>query len=305
MNHTRKGQVKIYNDSGKERTPITVLGLGPMGQALAGAFLKNGHPTTVWNRTAEKAENLVKRGAVLANTVTDAVKASPFIVICVMDYDATQAILKPVGNDLKGLTLVNLTTSSPEQARQTAVWASENGFGYLDGAILTPPVNIGTSDAHILYSGIETVYNTHQKTLASLGGTATYLGTDPGRASAYDISLLDFFWTSMSGYIHALAVAKSENITAKDFVGYAQELITTFPYILTHFADDVDSGRYPGEESNITSAKAGMERIIHTSQAHGIDVSVLSAVKAIAQKAIDEGHGTDGFSRLAEVVTRS
>jgi 3-hydroxyisobutyrate dehydrogenase-like beta-hydroxyacid dehydrogenase len=220
-----------------------------------------------------------------------------------MDYDATQAILKPVGINLKGLTLVNLTTSSPEQARQMGIRASEHEFSYLDGAILTPPINIGTSDAHILYSGVETVYNTHQKTLASLGGTATYLGTDPGRASAFDISLLDFFWTSMSGYIHALAVAKSENITAKDFVGYAQELLSTFPYILTHFADDVDSSRYPGEESNIVSAKAGMERIIHTAKAQGIDVSVLSAVHAVTQKAINEGHGTNGFSRLAEVLT--
>lgn len=44
------------------RSPVTVIGLGPMGQALAGAFLMNGHPTTLWNRTAEKADYLISQG---------------------------------------------------------------------------------------------------------------------------------------------------------------------------------------------------------------------------------------------------
>src|ERR1044072_8092422 len=48
--------------------PVTVLGLGPMGQALAGAFLAQGHPTTVWNRTAARAGGLVARGATRADT---------------------------------------------------------------------------------------------------------------------------------------------------------------------------------------------------------------------------------------------
>ncbi|MFD4375859.1 NAD(P)-binding domain-containing protein, partial [Streptomyces sp. NPDC058527] len=38
-----------------ENTPVTVIGLGSMGSALAAAFLAAGHPTTVWNRTPERA----------------------------------------------------------------------------------------------------------------------------------------------------------------------------------------------------------------------------------------------------------
>jgi 3-hydroxyisobutyrate dehydrogenase-like beta-hydroxyacid dehydrogenase len=47
-------------------TPVTVIGLGLMGRALATAFLRAGHPTTVWNRTPAKAEQLVAQGAKLA-----------------------------------------------------------------------------------------------------------------------------------------------------------------------------------------------------------------------------------------------
>jgi hypothetical protein len=94
---------------------------------------------------------------------------------------------------------VNLTADSPERARQTAIWAAERGIDYLDGAIMTPTSTMGGPAALVLYSGPQAVYETHQPALRSLGGTATYLGSDPGRAAAHDVALLDLFWTSMSG----------------------------------------------------------------------------------------------------------
>lgn len=56
---------------------MTVIGLGAMGSALAETFLATGHRTTVWNRSADKADDLVAKGAVRAATVTDAAAASP------------------------------------------------------------------------------------------------------------------------------------------------------------------------------------------------------------------------------------
>lgn len=286
------------------RSPVTVLGMGPMGQALARAFLKNGHPTTIWNRTAGKADVLIEEGAVLANSVHDAIAASPLVIICVLDYDAVHAILEPVGNQLKGHTLVNLTADTPERAREMAVWAAAHGADYLDGAIMTPTTTIGHSTAVVLYSGPITVYETHKASLASIGGTSTHLGTDPGRAAAFDVSLLDIFWTAMTGYVHALALAKAEHIAARDLLPYAKGIADILPGIMEYMADNVDSGSYPGDSSNLISAAAGMEHIIHAAKHHGIDVSVLSSAKAIAQRAIDAGQGTDGFSRLTETLVK-
>ncbi|CAI8817279.1 hypothetical protein EMIT07CA2_210054 [Brevibacillus sp. IT-7CA2] len=50
---------------------VSVIGLGNMGVALADAFLKGGHPTTVWNRSADRAKGLVEKGAVLAGSVAE------------------------------------------------------------------------------------------------------------------------------------------------------------------------------------------------------------------------------------------
>jgi len=286
------------------RPPVTVLGLGPMGQALAGAFLDSGHPTTVWNRTAAKAEALVARGATRADTVADAVAANPLTIACVIDYDAVRAIVEPAADALKGRTLVNLTADTPEHARRMAAWAAERGVDYLDGAIMTPTQTIGGPAAVVLYSGPEEIHRAHQRALASLGGTSAYLGADPGRAAAYDIALLDLFWTSMSGLVHAFALASAENIAARDLAPLARGIGALLPDIIDEFAEHVDNGEHPGDESTLVSAAASMEHIIHAARARGIDTGVMNAAHAVTRQAVDAGRGGESFSLLTEVLKR-
>lgn len=288
--------------SAADLSSVTVIGLGPMGRMLAAAFLRNGHPTMVWNRTADKADELDSQGATVADTAADAVAASPLVIVCVLNYKAEYSILEYSATSLKGRTLVNLTSGSTDGARQMAAWAAEGGFNYLDGAIIVPA--IGTPEASVLYSGSKNAYLTHQRTLMSLGGTVSYLGTDPGRAAAYDVALLDIFWTSMTGYIHALALASAENITATDLVPYARNIIGMMPDIMAEFANQVDNSHYPGIESNLISTEAVMDNIIQASKVRGIDVGVLDAAKSIVRQAIDLGYGKQEFSRLAELIRK-
>lgn len=281
--------------------PVSVIGLGPMGRAVAGAFLDAGHPTTVWNRTAARAEPLVARGATGAATAADAVAAGPLVVACLLDDDAVHAVLDPVpfGSEK---TLVNLTSASPEQARQRAAWARERGIAYLDGAIMTPTPSIGRPSALVLYSGPEETYRTQGPALASLGGTSTYLGEDPGRAAAFDVALLDIFWNSVGGLVHGLALARAEGISGGELAPYAESIFGLLPEMMTRFARQVDDGVHPGERSTITSAAAGIEHIIATAEARGIDTGVLTASRALIRRAEEAGHGADGLSRLAAVL---
>nr|WP_281426757.1 NAD(P)-binding domain-containing protein [Paenibacillus solanacearum] len=286
------------------RSPVTVLGMGPMGQALAGAFLNNGHPTTVWNRTPGKAGRLVALGAASAATAAEAAAASPLVIVCVLDYDAVHAILEAAGGALNGRAVVCLTADTPERARATAAWAAARGVGYLDGAIMTPAATIGSPAAVVLYSGPQGVYEAHRETLASIGGSAAYLDADPGRAAAYDVALLDLFWTTMSGYAHAVALAGAENIAARDFAVYAQGIAAIMPAIMADLAHQIDEGRYPGSQSNLTSTAAAIDHIIHASQSRGLDVTVLNAVQAMVRRAVDAGHGNDSFSRIAAMLRK-
>ncbi|MCX4523643.1 NAD(P)-binding domain-containing protein [Streptomyces anulatus] len=289
-----------------EQSAVTVLGLGPMGRALAAAFLNAGLRTTVWNRTPGRDRELVAQGAVSARSAEEAVAASGLTVVCVVNYDAVNTILRRemVTEAIKGRTVVNLTADTPDRARDTAAWASEHGVRYLDGAIMTPTVTIGTPAAVFIHSGPQDLYHEHQPVLQTLGGTHTHLGEDIGRAAAYDIALLDIFWTAMAGYVHALAVARAEGINARELAPFAKGIGDILPPIFEGLADDVDSGIFSGEGNPLTSAASSMAHIVHTSEAHGIEAGVMRAAEGLARRAIGRGHGADGFTRVTELLGR-
>ncbi|MFE2013232.1 NAD(P)-dependent oxidoreductase [Streptomyces sp. NPDC059491] len=285
---------------------VTVLGLGPMGRALAGAFLDAGVRTTVWNRTPGREGDLVERGAVLAGSAEEAVAASGLTVICLVNYDATDAVLRQpaVTAALKGRTVVNLSADTPVRARDTGRWAEEHGVGYLDGAIMTPTPSIGTPAGVFLHSGPEPLYREHAPVLDALGGVHTHLGEDIGRAAAFDVALLDIFWTSMAGYVHALAVARAEGISARELAPFAQGIGAILPPLFEEWADDVDGGGFSGEGNPLTSAVSTMGHVVHAAEAHGIDASVMRAAEALAVRAVDLGYGADGFTRVTTVLDR-
>ncbi|MEU7112356.1 NAD(P)-binding domain-containing protein [Streptomyces sp. NPDC046182] len=289
-----------------DQSSVTVLGLGPMGRALAASFLDAGLRTTVWNRTPGRDRELVARGAVGAGSAEEAVAASGLTVVCVVNYDAADAILRreAVTGALKGRTVVNLTADTPARARSTAAWAAEHGIRYLDGAIMTPTTTIGTPDAVFLHSGPEDLYRAHRPVLDALGGTHTHLGEEIGRAAAYDIALLDIFWTAMAGYAHALAVARAEGVTARELAPFAQGIGAILAPVFGEDAAEVDAGTFSGEGNPITSAASSMAHIIEASEAHGIDAGVMRAAEGLARRTIGLGHGTDGFLRITELLGR-
>ncbi|ATZ25405.1 NAD(P)-dependent oxidoreductase [Streptomyces lavendulae] len=288
------------------QSAVTVLGLGPMGRSLARAFLDAGLSVTVWNRTPGRDHELVERGAVGAASAEEAVAASGLTVICVVNYDAADAVLRAaaVARALKGRTLVNLSADTPERARETGAWADRHGIRYLDGAIMTPTTTIGTAASVYLHSGPEDLYREHRPLLEALGGTHTHLGEDIGRAAAYDIALLDVFWTAMAGYAHAVALARAEGITARELAPFAQGIGAILPPLFAQTAADFDDGGFSGEGNPLTSGASSMAHIVHASEAHGIDAGVMRAAEGMARRAIGLGHGTDGFIRVAEVLGR-
>ncbi|MGL5401232.1 MAG: NAD(P)-binding domain-containing protein, partial [Plesiomonas shigelloides] len=93
--------------------PISVIGLGAMGSALATTLLKAGHPVTVWNRSAAKATPLIALGATLAPSVSEAIAAGDITLICVDNYAVSQQLLDEACNVVTGKLVVQLSTGSP------------------------------------------------------------------------------------------------------------------------------------------------------------------------------------------------
>jgi 3-hydroxyisobutyrate dehydrogenase-like beta-hydroxyacid dehydrogenase len=293
----------VGGEAKDSRLPVTVVGLGAMGSALAEAFLDQGYPTTVWNRSAGKADPLVARGAIRAATVADATAASGLVVVCVLDYAVFHEVFDHV-DDLSGRVLVNLTNGTPEQARQTAAWAEERGASYLDGGIMAVPPMIGGPEAVLLYSGTRNAFESHQKELGSLG-TGTYLGADPGLASLYDLALLGGMYGMFAGFLHATALVGTEGARATEFVSLLAPWLHGMIEALPGLAEQIDAGNYTKDvESNLKMQAVAYANIVEASRAQGIDVALIEPMQKLIERRIADGHGTDDISGLIELIVK-
>ncbi|WP_307831418.1 NAD(P)-dependent oxidoreductase [Nucisporomicrobium flavum] len=283
--------------------PLAVLGLGPMGRALATAALAAGHPTVVWNRTPDKAAPLVAQGATLAPTAAEAADRARLVITCLIDYEALRAtVAAPAGNP--PATLVNLGSGPAAEARAMASWAAQHGTDYLDGAILTPAPTIGTPAATILYSGPRALYDRYRAVLACFGGTSTHVGDDAGAAAAYEMALLDLFTMSVGGLAHAYALATAEGIAPAAFAAYARAIGGLLPGMADRFAGHLEAGTFPADISSIASAASAVTHVRAAATARGLDTAALRAVQALLDRAVAAGHGGDNYARLTHLLTR-
>ncbi|MEV5983210.1 NAD(P)-binding domain-containing protein [Streptomyces sp. NPDC052114] len=283
--------------------PVTVIGLGLMGRALAGAFLKAGHPTTVWNRTSAKADGLVAEGARLAPTVGDALTAGPLTVICVTDYPALYDLLDAADAagevGLDGVTLVNLTSGDSAQAREAARWAERRGARYLDGAVMAVPQSIGTADAVILHSGPQADFEAHEPALAALG-TVSYLGPDHGLASLYDVAGLAMMWSVLNAWLQGTALLRTAGVDAGTYAPFARQIAAGVAEWLPGYAEQIDKGSFPAEVSSLETDVRSMEHLIEESEALGVNAELPRLLKAMADRAIAAGHGGEQYPVLIE-----
>ncbi|MEV3905371.1 NAD(P)-binding domain-containing protein [Mycobacterium sp. NPDC050551] len=281
---------------------VTVLGLGPMGQALTGALLDAGHRVTVWNRTASKADGVLARGAMWAGTPALAVAASDLTLVNVVDHGATDAVLDIAGDAVAGHTVVGLSSDTPAAARATATVVDKLGGRYLDGSIMTPTDTIGTRDASILFAGPRPEYDAHRDVLEALG-TTSWVGAEVGRAAAYDMALLDFFWTSIGGVLHAFSVAGANGITPRELLPHAKGIVAILSPIVDELAGRVEDDRHGDVTAPVSSLVASLAHLISASRDAGVDTAALEALRRHADAAVADGYGGDEISRVGAYVT--
>lgn len=283
---------------------VTVIGLGTMGATLARLLLQNGYRVTGWNRTIAKADPLVQEGAVLAPSAAAAVSASPIVVVCVHHYQAAKQILdtKEVAAAIAGRVLVQLSTGSPQEAKESEIWAQKHGADYLDGAIQAAPSQMGRSDTPILVSGAKIAFQRGEAVLKTLGGNVTYLGEKVSSASAMDLATLSYIYGAMLGFLHGVRISEAEGFRVDTYGSIINDIAPSMGEFLKHEGGVIQTGNYAVSESPLKISVEITERLVRTAQAAQINTEFPTFAAGLFKRAMAAGYGDEEAAALIKVL---
>ncbi|MFI8425347.1 NAD(P)-dependent oxidoreductase [Streptomyces sp. NPDC085479] len=291
--------------STSQQTPVSLLGLGAMGTALARTWLTAGHPLTVWNRTPARAEALAPEGAEVADSAAEAVAASTLVLLCLLDDASVETTLD--GVDLTGKDLVNLTTTTPAEARARAAWAEERGARYLDGGIMAVPPMVGVPEAggYVFYSGSRELFELHRETLAVPVGT-TYVGEDPGFAALHDVALLSAMYGMFAGATHAFALIRRENIDPVAFAPLLGDWIKAMvdPSVGQTAGQLVSGDLTSDVVSNLAMQVAGTKTLLATAEEQGVSAELIRPQFALMSRLLDRSTGLEDLTGTVDLLVR-
>ena len=285
----------------------SIVGLGTMGSTLARLLLRNGYRVTVWNRTRAKADALVRDGAIAASSAAAAVAASPIVVVCVYDYNAANDILdtKDVGAELAGRVLIQLTTGSPKDARDSEAWAHRHGAQYVDGAIQAAPSQMARPDTTILVSGAQPAFRQSEPVLNVFGGNVKYLGEPVGAASAMDLATLSYVYGATVGFFHGARIAESEGFRVDEYGSLVAEISPTFGEFFRHEGRVIQSGNYAVTESPLRISVEATERLAQAARAARINAELPTFVSGLFKRAMAAGYGEEEVAAVIKVLRAS
>jgi 3-hydroxyisobutyrate dehydrogenase-like beta-hydroxyacid dehydrogenase len=155
---------------------IAWIGTGVMGHAMVSHLISAGYPVTVYTRTKAKALDLVDKATVV-DTIADAVKDAD-VVISIVGYpqDVDEVYTTVFANAKPHTLCIDMTTSSPELAKNLAIRAKAAGMRMLDAPVSGGDLGARNATLTIMAGGEPADYEEALPLFKVMGKTITYIG---------------------------------------------------------------------------------------------------------------------------------
>jgi len=198
------------------------IGTGVMGRSMCSFLVKAGNTVHVYNRTRAKAEDLLKLGAIWAES-PEAVAAQSDVVFSIVGYpaDVREVILGAHGAlaGAKRLSIiVDMTTSEPSLAAEIHEKARERGVATLDAPVSGGDVGAREGTLAIMVGGDRETYDKVLPLLSLMGKNIAFLGK-AGAGQHTKMSNQILIASTMVGVVECLLYAQRSGLDPAEVIG--------------------------------------------------------------------------------------
>jgi len=193
-----------------------------------------GHTVTGFNRSKDKAAELIKSGMRWADSPRELAAASEVVFSIVTDAAAVRAVALGEDGVIAGLrpgsVYVDMSTIAPDSSRAVSAEFAKKGLPMLDAPISGSPVTLAQGNAALMVAGDRAAFEKVEPVLRAIGPKVTYIGTS-GLAVQMKIAVNLLLMVEVIAFGEAVALAEKGGVKREIAVDAVLKSVAASPVL--------------------------------------------------------------------------
>jgi 3-hydroxyisobutyrate dehydrogenase len=278
---------------------VAVLGIGTMGAPIARNLLRAGFGVRVWNRTPDKATELVDHGARLGSDPAEAATGADVLITMLPDGATVEDVMTGPGGALSmarsGSIWLQMSTVGVEWTDRLAELADLHGVAFVDAPVSGSSEPAERGELEILAGGARQLRPRVKPIFDVLGRRTVWLDR-VGDGSRLKLALNNWMVVLVEAMSETLTFSGAIGLEPHQFLDAIAGGPLASPYAMTKGTAMLDSDFVPGFP--VRHAVKDAELAMSAANRHGAELTLTGALLPRWREVIVEGHGDDDVAAV-------
>ena len=280
---------------------IAFIGTGLMGYPMASNLLKKKLNLKVFSRTIDKAKPLEKLGAVVSNSLGEAVKDTDIIITMLTDDAAVEKVLgdKEFLNNLKSLsTVIDMSSIKPKIAIQYGKILEEKGINFLDAPVSGGTIGAEDGSLAIMVGGDQKVFDYALGTLKIMGNPTLVGPIGSGQVSKLANQII--VGVTIGAVAEAITLCEKAGVDANKFIKALSGGFADGKILQNHGKRMIDKDFSP--KGKVSTHLKDMNNILECAGDFDTKLPISSLIKEMFNSLVERGNDNDDHSALYKEI---
>ena len=280
---------------------IAFIGTGLMGYPMAKNLINKKLNLTVFSRTIEKAKPLEKLGAIIANSLGEAVKESDIVITMLTDDEAVEKVLgnQEFLNNLKNpSTVIDMSSIKPKIAIQYGKLFKDRNIHFLDAPVSGGTIGAEEGSLAIMVGGDQNVFDGAFDTLKIMGNPTLVGPIGSGQVSKLANQII--VGVTIGAVAEAITLCEKAGVDANKFIKALSGGFADGKILQNHGKRMIDKDFSP--KGKVSTHLKDMNNILECAEDFKTKLPISNLIQEMFKSLVDQGNDNDDHSALYKEI---
>ena len=280
---------------------IAFIGTGLMGYPMAKNLINKKLNLKVFSRTLEKAKPLEKLGAIIVNSLGEAVKEADIVITMLTDDNAVEKVLgdQEFLNNLKNSsTVIDMSSIKPKISIQYGKLLKDRNIHFLDAPVSGGTIGAEEGSLAIMVGGDQNVFDGAFDTLKIMGNPTLVGPIGSGQVSKLANQII--VGVTIGAVAEAITLCEKAGVDANKFIKALSGGFADGKILQNHGKRMIDRDFSP--KGKVSTHLKDMNNILECAGDFKTKLPISNLIQEMFKSLVDQGNDNDDHSALYKEI---